>query len=657
MLFSLFRGLLVIVVGAATAARTSRPPGGNYARGNREPPCTMANMTCSFFQQPLNHFDLPRNQSGFYQQRYCYYDKFASASASAPVFFYTGNESPLDEYINHTGLIWELAPKFNAHVFFVEHRYEGESLPSPDSPRCLAYASSYQALADFANFIQNRVFSQGRRPVIVFGGSYGGMLSAWMRMLYPHLVVGAIAGSAPIGGFPTNRPTAIDAAYQVITHGLKQSYPPTATATTGDDDDDNDENHCPDNFLAAWPLIEILAREATGRALLEKSFKLCHALPYHNAAARLTSWAQSPWFDLAEGSFPYPSDYVTFALTKNPSNLPAWPLQAACWNQSALHQDWQLEFTGNRSDVLYNISYGDSGLTIAVDWDTATAIFPCDSQEDCWKDSIVESNTIRGLLESLRDAVSVWYNVSKDVQCYNLTAAPNQNYQTTNERFVVAKETPIRADRVLRTPTTSLSSNATEKCHRRMQHGSWPSLCCNEEMNLIITEAFGLGKDVFWPPSHPRGTRTYADTIDDDRTLYSFCLDPDGIFGFPQESPDPWATWMDIRYGGLHLSAHSNIVFSNGLLDPWSAAGVYSKNGDPSKRGGCCDPDWQPYQGIKGLYVQNITHDDRMIALILEYGGHHTDLMFSHPLDPPSVTAARQVESNYIARWIQSWEN
>lgn len=34
-------------------------------------------------------------------------------------------------------------------------------------------------------------------------------------------------------------------------------------------------------------------------------------------------------------------------------------------------------------------------------------------------------------------------------------------------------------------------------------------------------------------------------------------------------------------------------------------------------------------------------------------GAHHLDLMFSHPLDPPSVKAARATEEQHISRWIE----
>jgi hypothetical protein len=187
--------------------------------------------------------------------------------------------------------------------------------------------------------------------------------------------------------------------------------------------------------------------------------------------------------------------------------------------------------------------------------------------------------------------------------------------------------------------------------------GSWPALCCNEEMNLILVEARGLGHDAVWPPSHPRGTRNHADVIasQSNATVDASCKDPDGIFGFSQQPPDPWATWLDAYYGGTRIESHSNIVFSNGLLDPWSGAGVYAKGMDPTR------PDFDleslANRSTPGLYVQNIRDDSSMIALIMEYGGHHTDLMYSDEADPPCITQARRIEAAYIARWIREWNS
>lgn len=90
---------------------------------------------------------------------------------------------------------------FFGGLVFAEHRYYGQSMPfgnkSFTDPEYSGYLSSQQALADYADLLSTQL-NTNQWPVIAFGGSYGGMLAAWFRMKYPHLVTGAIASSAPI---------------------------------------------------------------------------------------------------------------------------------------------------------------------------------------------------------------------------------------------------------------------------------------------------------------------------------------------------------------------------------------------------------------------------------------------------------------------------
>lgn len=92
--------------------------------------------------------------------------------------------------------MWDIASEFGALLIFVEHRYYGDSMPYGNQtyvdPKNLAYLTVSQTLADYVDLIQFLRSDPNRKhsPVIAFGGSYGGVLSAWLRMKYPHTVQG-----------------------------------------------------------------------------------------------------------------------------------------------------------------------------------------------------------------------------------------------------------------------------------------------------------------------------------------------------------------------------------------------------------------------------------------------------------------------------------
>ena len=159
------------------------------------------NCTKMMFEQ---HWDQFGWRAETFLQRVYFYDKWLVRGG--PMFFYTGNEGNVALYTNCTGLMWENAQSMGALLVFAEHRFYGESKVCKGGLKeCGDYLGSEQAMADFAALI---VFLKTKYPqigaTIVFGGSYGGMLAAWMRMRYPNLVDGAIASSAPLEMLASN---------------------------------------------------------------------------------------------------------------------------------------------------------------------------------------------------------------------------------------------------------------------------------------------------------------------------------------------------------------------------------------------------------------------------------------------------------------------
>lgn len=95
-----------------------------------------------------------------------------------PVLFYTGNEGAIELFCENTGFQREAAEQLGAKVVFMEHRYYGKSVPD----KKMTYLSAEQALADFADYLDNLKRTENVGPVVALGGSYGGMLAAYIRI-------------------------------------------------------------------------------------------------------------------------------------------------------------------------------------------------------------------------------------------------------------------------------------------------------------------------------------------------------------------------------------------------------------------------------------------------------------------------------------------
>eukprot|EP00929_Paragymnodinium_shiwhaense_P013284 TRINITY_DN121148_c0_g1_i1.p1 TRINITY_DN121148_c0_g1~~TRINITY_DN121148_c0_g1_i1.p1 ORF type:complete len:665 (-),score=116.57 TRINITY_DN121148_c0_g1_i1:31-2025(-) len=619
----------------ASASQAARPIGfWAQAEVNPARPSTV-NCTWKIFHQPIDHFG---TKTGTFPQRYCVYDKWwkdaaaggfkAADGAPGPILFYTGNESPLEEYVNNTGLMWELGPKLGALLVWAEHRYEPLSHPDlcgQGTQNCFAYCTTAQALMDFATLLQAlRAERSIRAPAVAFGGSYGGMLTGWFRMKYPHIIDGAIAASAPIWQLASLvEKSTLDWPARAVTRGV--------SAAGGSPD------QCAQNIKVAWPLLEQVGASPLGLKLMGDHINSCKPL---ESAREFTTWANNVYFLMAEGNYPYPSTYITYAVGPGDNPLPAWPMRVACEH---LSKDFGIRVEGSLHEVNFTASLGD--LKVSVDWASAMG-----NGANLTEAQIRASGALE-LADAIAKAAGVWYNVTKDQTCWDVRAADDSDVAAD-----VAAVPDVADDLFYGTdpgcaacppcdgcPACGVSNctHSSAPCSYNQtvpKTFSWDGICCNDDLSQI--DARGLGRDVYWPPTVP--DRNYSvETIvgSPPGTLVNGCgasFAAQGLLGAPAMQ-DPWSRWMTEYYGRREdVHKHRNIVWSNGALDPWSGQGVYPPDGGP-----------------EGPMVQPINADGSQIALVLDLGAHHLDLMFSDPRDPPCAKKAREIEEKMIRQWVQ----
>ena len=589
---SAFRGCEATLDGTRRGRACAYHPPPRLERSSGAGP-PLSRCELRWYRQRLDHFsfgtasDDPK--TAFFSQRYFLCAKRHFDADAPAVFFYTGNEADVELYVNATGLMWEMSAEngTRALLVFAEHRYYGQSRPSAMDDRKapkrdrLAFLNAEQALADYAELLRHvvsrdvpRIAREQRRrqrrsrvtlnggsrgeddiglsvndddaekrretsrdeaprvhvvdsrrrfssddeafdpesvAVVAFGGSYGGMLATWFRAKYPHVVDGAVAGSAPIWSFTGETPPVDPNAF-----ALGVSF--DATAWGGS------PAACEGNVRAAF--AELLSRTSSssaGVASIAAPLRLCASSVPTTAddVVRIAYWLQDAFDYLAMGNFPYPDSYILMG----DGTLPAFPFRAACAKKASAPNLARRE----EPDVL---------------------------------------------LEVLADFADVYYNYTRRLPCFDLKG------------------------------TNGGGPNAASAADSSL----WDWQFCTE---MFMPTARDGVRDIFFPQPW-NATRARAR-----------CVETWGV--------EPRATWADTSFGGRRLRALSNVVWSNGALDPWSRLGV---NRDTDFLGVL-----DSRRGLEAVRLPN--------------GAHHLDFFWSRDDDDDDTRRARSRESALVRRWIE----
>ncbi|KAI8565695.1 hypothetical protein RHMOL_Rhmol03G0281000 [Rhododendron molle] len=267
-----------------------------------------------YFPQLLDHFTFQPQSSKIFYQKYLVNNHYWRQGG--PIFVYTGNEGNIEWFAANTGFMLDIAPKFNALLVFIEHRFYGDSMPfgkdSYKSAETLGYLNSQQALADFAVLIRSlkKNHSSEASPVVVFGGSYGGMLAAWFRLKYPHMAIGALASSAPILQFDDITP------WSSFYDGVSKDYKDASL-------------NCYEVIKGSWQELEALSAQKEGLAELSKNFRTCKFTRIISPSFRnlqsmysVRNWLWEAFVYTAMVNYPTEANFMM--------PLPAYPVHEMC---------------------------------------------------------------------------------------------------------------------------------------------------------------------------------------------------------------------------------------------------------------------------------------------------------------------------------------
>lgn len=273
-----------------------------------------------YFTERLDHIN---RDSGSIQVRVL----LKQGASNAPLFVYCGGEAPIEVFYQMNGwLVGTLGPQYNATVAFIEHRYYGDSIPSPFSYK---YLNTDQALYDFADIV-SQLKPTPTTPVIAFGGGYGGMLSAFFRIKYPHLIDGAISSSAPLLQY-------LDTDGANYSHWASMDY-------------FNVDRNCEINIYDGFQILDNFVSRPLQYNSLNLIFNPCNPIDTQQDVLTLEDWLSDAFKGIAQFNYPYPANVI--------ASLPSFPVNVTCSLISQYMQTenmWQtLQGFAKVADLFYN---------------------------------------------------------------------------------------------------------------------------------------------------------------------------------------------------------------------------------------------------------------------------------------------------------------
>ncbi|XP_062108350.1 uncharacterized protein LOC133819184 [Humulus lupulus] len=337
------------------------------------------NYKLFLYNQTLDHFNYQPESYTTFQQRYYVNSKYwGGSNANAPIFAYLGAESPIDGDIPYIGSLVENASSFKALIVFIEHRYYGKSIPygswmavKKNTSR-LGYFHSAQAIADYAEILLyiKKTYQAPKSPIIVIGGSYGGMLASWFRLKYPHIALGALASSAPILYFDDITPQT--AYFQIASNNFREA-----------------SDSCYQTIKQSWSEIDRVAAMANGLSILSNKFNTCSPL---QRSSELSSYLNLIYLTASQYNSPptYQVSVICNGIDDNKSGdildkifsgISAYDPRANCYVNSPIppadadtNEAWSWQTC---SDMVFPIGVGNDTMFPATPFDLTYLINYC----------------------------------------------------------------------------------------------------------------------------------------------------------------------------------------------------------------------------------------------------------------------------------------